>query len=302
MPAVGSQLPVTRRERIIRFLVRRVRAFLPKNRWGDNAFAYLECLTTHGRRLPKRKPAGFSDHLLALRTGGTLYDPLSQFVTDKEYCKHYVESRVGAQHAIPTHQVLRTPHDVDALVVRQFPCVIKPTSGSGVVRICHSAGDIPSRQTLRRWPAYDCYAEGREPNYRNLRQKILIEEFISQDGFNPTTEYLVFCFRGAPGFVEVLSGHFTSFSCTSYDLNWQPLPVAVGYPLGTRREAKPPMLAKILDLATRLAAPFDFVRVDCYATDTQVWIGELTLCPGRARSPVSPPAAQTLLGRFFTSP
>lgn len=300
MPVAGFQPHTTRRERIIRFFVRRIRALLPKNRWGDNVFAYLEFVTSHGR-LPERKPARFNDHLFALRTGGTLYDPLSQSVTDKACCKHYVDSRVGARHVVPTHQVLRTPADVDALVVRQFPCVIKPTSGTGLMRICHSAGDVPSRQTLLAWLAHDAYGEGREPNYRDLRQKILIEEFISPDGRSPAMEYFVFCFRGAPGFVGAVSGHFDDLSCMFYDVDWQPLPVTMYCP-PRRREAKPPMLAKMLELATRLAAPFDFVRVDCYATDTRVWIGELTLCPGRAKSPVSPPAAQTLLGRYFTSP
>lgn len=301
MPAAGFHPTETRRERTTRFLVRRCRAFLPKTAWGDKVYALVEFVASH-KRWPQRDPSGFSDHLFAVRTSRALYDPLCQLVTDKEYCKHYVTLKVGAQHVVPTHQVLRTPEDVDALVVGRFPCVIKPTSGTGRLRICHAAGDVPSRATLRAWLATDNYDEGREPNYRHLRQKIIVEEFLSQDDVRPPTEYLVFCFRGRPGFVEVLSGHFGRFSCTFYDLEWRPLPVAIGYPAGARREPKPLMLGKMLDLAARLAEPFGFARVDCYATDTRVWIGELTLCPGRAKSSVSPPEAQALLGGFFKAP
>ena len=77
------------------------------------------------------------------------------------------------------------------------------------------------------------------------------------------------------------------------------MPVAIRYPRGAGEDATPPMLDRMLDLAARLSAPFDFIRVDLYATATDLRVGELTNCPNAGRSEVTPPEAQFLLGRFF---
>lgn len=62
------------------------------------------------------------------------------------------------------------------------------------------------------------------------------------------------------------------------------------------------MLPLMLSLAARLAEPFDFIRVDLYGRKSEVRVGELTNCPGRATAEIRPPSAQFLLGRYFREP
>ena len=281
--------------------VRRVgRRLLPQNASGDYWVALWDFVTAH-RRLPERRPARFSDHLFAVRTGGALSTPLYQFVTDKELVKQYVELRAGGEYNVPTYQVLREPADVDSFAPERLPCVLKPTSGCGDTHLCRTIEEAPGRDLMRRWLATPHYPDCREPNHQALKQKIIVEAFISEDGVNPATECWVYCFRGEPGFAHVVSGHFSALSSNCYDMAWNPLPAAICYPPGERVHPKPPMLPTILAVARRLAEPFPFVRVDFYITPHRVWVGEITVCPGRAASAVSPPKAQRGLGRFFGS-
>ena len=290
--------PTVFRERLSRAALRWCRRLLPETTWADRLYALLDFLECHGR-FPEKDPRRYSDHLFALRTSGALYDPLRQFVTDKEFVKLYVAATVGARYNVRTFRILRTKDDVEALTLDRFPCVLKPTNGVDLIRICTHADDLPDVETLRQWLDLDFYEETREQNYRHLRQKIIVEEFLTEDGRTPATDYKIYCFHGRPGFIQVESGRFAEYSRSFYDLHWRPMPVAIRYPRGAGEDATPPMLDRMLDLAARLSAPFDFIRVDLYATAADLRVGELTNCPNAGRSEVTPPEAQFLLGRFF---
>ena len=319
-------LPEDFRRRLSWFGIRCCRRLLPRTPWADRLIALLEFLLCHGR-LPERNAKRWSDHVFALRTSGALYDPLRQFVTDKEYAKLYIAATVGSRYNIRTFRVLRTKEEVDALELDRYPCVFKPTSGHGMAHICTGPADLPPRDTLRQWLEVDFYAKSREQNFRYLRQKILVEELLSEDGRTPVTEYHIHCFHGRPGvicFQGRFSDYVRSFRDQSWqdlpvsigfprgtrrqyvrnfhDLNWKELPVWIGFPRGARRHPKPPKLDEMLDLAARLSSPFDYIRVDLYATKTDLRVGELTNCPGRAINLVWPPEADYFLGRFFDRP
>ncbi len=109
-PKGGS--PETPRYEVILGALRRI---LPRNSSGDAVYAWA-CYMRFHRRLPGRKGSGrFNDHLFRMKVDGTLFDPLRQFVTDKEYVKQYVAAVVGPQHTMETFQVLRTDEDVGRL-------------------------------------------------------------------------------------------------------------------------------------------------------------------------------------------
>ena len=286
------------RNRFRRVVLRACRSLLPRIPPGDRAFARVEFLLAHGR-LPERRPVRYADHLFARRVDGSLREPLRRFVSDKEYAKMFIELRVGARYNLRTYALLRTVGEVESFVPERFPCVVKPTAAASVLRFVPGPGDFPDRETLRRWLALDFYREGREWNYRHLRQKIMVEEFFTEDGRHQAPEYKMFCFRGKPCFIMEALHRFTArYTCTFYDPEWRRLEMAVrGRP--NPAHAKPPRLGLMLDLAERLSAPFDFVRVDLYATDSEVRVGELTTCPQRALQVWEPASAQYDLGRHF---
>ena len=64
------------------------------------------------------------------------YDPLIQYVTDKEYAKQYVSSVVGSNYTTETYRILRNKEELKTYVPDRFPCILKPTHSSGQAVIC----------------------------------------------------------------------------------------------------------------------------------------------------------------------
>ncbi len=276
-----------------------LRAILPKNDWGDALYATLYHLIRLGRWPRGRNPRRFNDYLYRLKVDGSLQDPLCVFTTDKEYAKYFIASVVGWEHTIETYRVLRTKAEVDGLVLDRFPCVVKPTHMSGPAQV-HPDADSPLRRDLlREWFEADFYHETREQNYRPLASKVIIEEFVSEDGRTIPEDYKVFCFGGVPKIVQVDQGRFSGHTRSLYDTSWNKLPIKLHYPDVSRPCPRPVMLEKMLHVAERLARQFAFVRVDMYAVNGRVKVGELTHCSESAVGKIRPPSGEITLGRFF---
>ena len=127
---------------------------------------------------------------------------------------------------------------------------------------------------------------------------MIVEEFLSEDGVSAPKDYKLFCFHGVPKLIQVDSDRFGQHSRNFYDTGWNRLPMTFRYPGGPEDE-QPRPLEEMLRIAARLASRFAFVRVDLYASRSQVRVGELTFCPEGANAPVLPPAADIELAKLF---
>lgn len=275
-----------------------LRKVLPKNLWGDRLYCRYRFYKKLGR-LPKVRATLFNDRLFALKTSGLCYDPLIQFVTDKEYAKHYISSVVGPEFIIETYDILRNKNELEDYALHKLPCVLKPTHSSGQVVVCIHPHDPLDRQALARWFEINRYEVAREQNYRYLVPKIIVEEFFSEDGNTVPNDYKIFCFGGVPKMIQVDTDRFTGQSQSFYDIEWNRIPVVALYPGKDKDEQKPLLLDRMLELARELAAPFPFVRVDMYTTATEIRIGELTFIPWSGLLPLQPAEAEVTWGALF---
>ena len=256
----------------------------------------------HGRSPDlKTSPIRFNDYLFKIKTDGTLLDPLRQFISDKEYVKLYIAIHAGHQYAVKTYGVLHSEEEVDYLQLNQFPCVIKPTHASGRLLLQLTPDDHLNRDLLKAWLRYDHYQNTREQNYRYLTPKVIIEEFITDDGKNPAPDYKILCFGGTPRLIQVDLARYEIHLQHFYDIAWNRLQYSVGFDSRPENDPKPPQLEKMLEIAAKLSHPFPFMRVDMYASDKEVKVGELTNCPHSASSPFSPRAVEFTLGRYLDS-
>ena len=252
------------------------------------------------KRWPRlQTPMLFNDRLLRLKLDGSLLDPLRQFVSDKEYVKYYVAGVVGKEYTLRTFEILRDEADVDRFVLEQVPCVIKPTHMSGPVLLCIDQETPIDRSLLRRWLSSDYYRSSREANYRFLERKIIVEEFFSEDQRTVPQDYKVFCFYGQPKLIEVDSDRFVKHTRNFYDPEWNRLQLAIKYPARRSVDPKPRQLRTMLEVARELSKPFSSIRVDMYANDDQLKVGELTNCHGGGGELVSPAGSERWLGELF---
>ena len=276
-----------------------MRHTFPENNWGDHLYALLE-YRQRQRRWPRRKDVEyFNDHLYGLKVDGSLQDPMRTFVTDKEYVKYYVGGVVGWQYVTETYRVLRKKSEVDELTLDRLPCVVKPTHLSGPVEVHIDAAKPADCEKLRKWLDDDYYRRTREQNYRGLRHKVIVEEFISEDGRTIPEDYKVFCFSGVPKLIQVDSDRFSGHTRNLYDTDWNRLPVTFQHPETSWTHPKPRMSEEMLDLAARISQPFSFIRVDMYVAGERIKVGELTNCPESACGRINPPTAEVTLGQLF---
>ncbi|MDE0146827.1 MAG: ATP-grasp fold amidoligase family protein [Rhodospirillaceae bacterium] len=220
-------------------------------------------------------------------------------MTDKEHAKHYFSSVVGSEFVIDTYDILRNKNELEDYVLRKLPCVLKPTHSSGQAIVCINPRDPLDRGVLAKWFEMNRYDVAREQNYRYLAPKVIVEELFSEDGHTVPDDYKIFCFGGVPKMIQVDTDRFTIQSQSFYDIEWNRIPVVALYPGKDKDEPKPILLDRMLELARELSAPFPFVRVDMYATTTEIRIGELTFIPWSGLLPLQPAEAEITWGAFF---
>ena len=209
-------------------VARRLVKWLPVTRWADAIVAVIRYIQVH-RRVPRIFGSrGLNDHILLQKTSGILLDPLRQLISDKEYVKIYIEARIGPGFMPKTYAILKSDEDIDHYSFSKIPCVVKPTHMSGEAIIM--AGDRVriDRVTLKRWLRENYFRRSREANYRFLRPKIIVEEFISADQRSAPDDYKILCYNGKPRLIQVDSGRFDLHTRNLYDTNWTRLPVDSG--------------------------------------------------------------------------
>ncbi len=275
---------------------RLLRRLLPRNALGDAIYAWLH-YSWKQRRFPGRKGSGrLSDLIFWNKFDGTLLNPLCQFVSDKEYARHFITAIVGEQYNVEAYQLLRSLQEVERMKLTRFPCVVKPVHMSGQVLICHGPLEAENKNLVMEWMRRNYYLESREQHYKYLRPGIIVEEFVSDDGVSVPDDIKVFCFNGVPGFIHVDSGRFTQPTRNLYDTSWKRLPWTIHLPARVEDDPRPERLDEMLEIARRLSAPFDFIRVDMYVTDKGIKVGELTNCPGSGGVHIRPHEGEYALG------
>ena len=257
----------------------------------DRAYALGLYLLTH-----KRWPGHylFNDRLVRLKMDGELLDPLRQALTDKVFVKQYAEALLGPQYVPKTYAVLATKQEVYDY---EFPkeCVVKP---------CHTCGNIlfvrdgsVDRKLVALWLKIDFYKRSREQNYAFVKPKIIVEEFAFGPEYVPN-DYKVFCVDGAPKAVLVFLDRFTGMTRVFYDLDWNPQPFGLGYPVG-RLEPRPANLDQMLEAAAKLSKGTSFIRIDLYTDRTTFKVGEITNCHASANERFSPRPGEHILSALL---
>lgn len=163
--------------------------------------------------------------------------------------------------------------------------VLKMNNASGRNYICtdKSAMDKGALKKLfDEWMADRHYgfAEG-EWHYELIEPKIVVEKYLSNLGESSLIDYKFHCFRGHVHSCLVCYdrvGHSVNYD--HYDINWNPTYGTHAWACkGRRLITKPKNYDKMLEIASKLSAEHEHVRVDLYEVDDKILFGELTFTP-----------------------
>lgn len=243
---------------------------LPKNRVGDFVYCTLNFLIRN-RRLPSRGHR-FNDRIHRLKVTDYALRPEVGFTSCKHLVKQYVAAVIGPEHTVPTLALLQTVESVRGFAYPDA-CVIKATQSSGD-NVLRKAGEPLDLEEIAGWLDRNYYLERRETNYRHLTPGVIVEPYVFND--EHPDDYKVFLFRGRAKLIQIDTDRASRHARAFYDRAWNRAPGSLKVPEANKTFEKPLCLEPMLDAAEKLAAPFEFVRVDFYVSGRQFAVGEIT--------------------------
>jgi hypothetical protein len=226
-------------------------------------------------------PRTLGEHIMSLML--RCRDPILKIAADKVSTREYVAQHLGPEYVVPSYGVWDRADDVPLHTLPR-PCVLKPSAASGRVAFLRTGVDADLdelRATLRRWLKRDYSRHGREWAYEGIKQRVLVEQMLLGPDGEPPADYKLWVIGKKVRMVTVDRDRFTRRTRNVYSADWQRLDVTQYPCTGHPTDPRPKQLARMIEVAEQLAAPFEFLRVDLYLNgDDALYVGELTATPG----------------------
>lgn len=213
-----------------------------------------------------------------------LYDRNSLYtqLADKFLVNDYVKKIIGTRYIKQIYGVYNSSWEInwDELPNR---FVIKMSHGSHWNIICEDKTELDIKiviKTLNKWINTNFYHMHREWQYKDIKPRIIIEEYLESNHELGLLEFNSYCFNGVPKFIEV-NMELNSIKYRVYfDNEWRKQQLVVRYPLPIMEVTKPKCSDELLCIASRLANNIPFCRVDLFVCSGKIYFGEMTLTPG----------------------
>ena len=248
-------------------------------------------------------PKTFNEKLQWLK----LYDRRPEYtqMVDKVAVKNYVANIIGREHIIPTLGVWERPEDIEwDTLPKQF--VLKTTHGSGSsgVVICKDKDTFDKEAAIKKLDQSmktDVYKRLREWPYKNIRKRILAEDFITAEGNKDLADYKVYCFSGEPQFIFVCDNRYsdTGMTVDCYSIEWKHMDVKVAGHENPGGHPKPVLLTKMLEMAQKLSNGIPHIRTDFYYTGTKIYFSELTFFSSSGHGKLEPDSYDSQWGKYL---
>lgn len=251
-------------------------------------------------RLPSLKnPLTFNEKIL----WRMLYDRRDVMVDtcDKARMKHHALRTAGDTVQIPALRWQGT--NLEDLKQVRLPehWVLKPNHRSSFVIFGTGEPDVPTLQrSTEGWLDRNEWTESGEWAYSKADATFIVEDRIGYPD-EDLVDYKFYVFDGEVKLVQAHTNRFTNHGIRTYSTDWQPF--ALSTLCGGGPEVpRPEMLDQMMDVASRIAAGFDFMRVDLYAHEGKIWFGELTPYPGSGLVGWEPEVLDLEIGSWWKLP
>lgn len=227
-------------------------------------------------------------------------DPLLTQCADKFAVREIIANKVGSEYLVPLYFQSTKANDLHPDFLPEVPCIVKTNhdSGGGVFIMDKNRVDwkeIRKQFTKRLKKNY--YWRSKEWQYKNIVPRIIVEKLLLDDNGNIPMDYKVHCFNKKVRMIQVDIGRDTEYHFRNwYSRDWQREPYKWSSVKGKGKFTdpspedieKPATLEKMIELSEILAEPFDYVRVDWYDLNGNLYFGELTFHHDSGLRPILP--------------
>jgi len=246
---------------------------------SDKAYLKLRYRATFHKPLNLRDPQTYNEKIQWMK----LYDrnPLYNKLVDKYEVRSFVADRIGEEHLIACLGVWDRFDDIDFdKLPEQF--VLKCTHDSGSVYSCRDKSKIDRAALKKRFDTAvkdNQYLGGREWAYKDVRGRIIAEEFMIDDSGVGLKDYKFFCFGGEVKAMFIatdrgVEGQDVKFDF--FDKEFNHLPFKHGHENAKNTPKKPEGFEEMMELAEKLSSGLRHARVDLYNINGKIYFGEIT--------------------------
>lgn len=235
-----------------------------------------------GKHLDLDNPKTFNEKLQWLKH----YDRKDEYtmMVDKYEVKSYIASRIGSEYVIPTIGVWENFDDIDFdLLPDQF--VMKCTHDSNGLVICRDKATLnkkAAKKKITKALRSNYYRIFHEWPYKNVKPRIIVENYMEDKASSSLVDYKFFCFNGEPRFLYVSHGledHETA-SISFLNMDWTFAPYERSdYRTFESLPRKPQKYDEMVLIAKKLSSGIPFLRVDLYEINGEIYFSELTFSP-----------------------
>lgn len=224
-------------------------------------------------------------------------DRLAIGMADKHTLREHVAARVGIQHVMP---LLWYSHEAVPIPFGSLPerFIVKASHGCKyVIRVDRSSDHDSVAREAWAFLQRNFYWTHREPQYLDLRATLMVEPWLDDGHPSGPIDYMAYCFDGTP--VVISTGDRRARTFAYQDPSWSLLDIHKTVRASHQHVERPDDLTEMLDVATRMARGFDFVRVDMLRVAGEIYVNEMTFTPSAGRSRFKPPGVESWLGGLW---
>lgn len=286
-------------------LLKRILHLFVKYFGPDKLYLKLWFHSCMGYWMDFKHPRTFNEKLQWLK----LHDrkPIYTTLVDKYAVKKYVADIIGEQYIIPTLGVWNSFDDIN---FDQLPnrFVLKCTHDSGSVVICKDKETFDkdrARQILVSGLKTNYYKKTREWPYKNVKPRIIAEEFKQDIKSNDLPDYKFFCFDGVVKAMYIATERQNNNTDTRFDFfdrDFNHLEFTNGHPMADSTPEKPDCYDEMIELAEMLSKGIPHVRVDFFEENGKVLFGEMTFFHMGGTTPFEPFKWDEVFGSWIKLP
>lgn len=269
----------------------------------DKLYLKLKFRQRTGKRLNLREPRTFNEKLQWLK----LYDrkPLYSTLVDKYEAKEYVAGIIGDEYIIPTLGVWDRFDDIDFdSLPNQF--VLKCTHDSGGLVIVKDKSRLDfsaAKNKIEKRMKKNYYWHGREWVYKDVKPRIIAEQYMEDYETKELRDYKVYTFMGKAKFMMIAQDRQKGKTKAGYyDENFNQLNLTWGYPNPSTKPQKPVNYKKMFQLAEKISRDLIEARVDFYEVNNKVYWGEITFFDGSGFDLIKPEEWDYKFGSWIELP
>lgn len=271
----------------------------------DEPYLKLKFRQRMGKKLNLKNPQTFNEKLQWLK----LYDrnPLYTTLVDKYEAKKYVADILGEEYIIPTLGVWDNFDDIDFdSLPNQFVLKCTHDSGGLVIVKDKSKLDIPSaKKKIESRMSKNYYWHGREWAYKNVKPRIIAEQYMEDAETQELRDYKLFTFGGQVKALFIASDRQKKNEDTKFDFfdaDGNHIDVRNGHPNADVPPKLPQNFEEMKKLAQILSKGFVQMRVDFYEINGKTYFGEMTLCHYNGFTPFDPEEWDYTFGSWLDLP